>query len=128
MRVNKKVALKGAALFAPIELPDLVVGMNHLGWSALSHHRFEAHRRTPRTVLLGIVDAFRVNPFRGTTGKRGEARPHRPSHWIEATIEQNGDRTLVLRGRASLRERGSIDALAEALARGARWLSPEGPG
>lgn len=127
MRIEKRVALTGEASFAPIELPDLVVGMNHLGWSPLSHERFVLHKRSLLWWLLYIFGGWIVRLQ--MRNNRNVQRLLEGGHWLEAKLDASGaQRALAVRGRASLRERRNIDALLEALGRGERWLSPQGPG
>jgi hypothetical protein len=122
MRFNKRVALSGEAPICPIELSDLVVGMNHLGWAPLSHGRFVLRRNSPLSWPQRVLNRF-------TSGRDqdGTRRPH-VSYWLEAEIDDSGgQRTLALHGRVPLSDRRKIDALMDALRQGRRWLTREGP-
>jgi hypothetical protein len=122
MRFNKQVALSGEAPISPIELSDLVVGMNNLGWAPLRHDRFVLRRGSLFSWPLRTLRRIPIGPNRN--GKGGSD----VSYWIEAKIDESpGQRTLALRGRVPLSERGKLDSLLEALHQGRRWLTREGP-
>ncbi|HZU61618.1 MAG TPA: hypothetical protein VE983_11665 [Solirubrobacteraceae bacterium] len=126
MRFNKRVALTGQAPICPIELSDLVVGMNHLGWAPVSPQRFVLRRSSPfvRPVRVLRQALLRIRGVPDQEVKRGSV----VSHWIEAEVDESSDqRTLVLHGRIPLSERRKLDALLEALQQGRRWLTREGP-
>lgn len=126
MRFNKQVALTGEAPICPIELSDLVVGMNHLGWAPLSHDRFVLRKRSPFFWPLWILGETLLRLPISPTRKIKRALD--VTYWIEAEIDDSGSqRTLALHGRAPLSERRKIEALMDALHRGRRWLTREGP-
>jgi hypothetical protein len=122
MRFNKQVALSGEAPNYPIELSDVVVGMNNLGWAPLRPDRFVLRRRSLFSWPLRTLRRIPIGPNRN--GKGGSD----VSYWIEAKIDEApGQRTLAMHGRVPLSERGKLDALLEALQQGRRWLTPQGP-
>jgi hypothetical protein len=126
MRFNKQVALTGDAPICPIELSDLVVGLNHLGWSPLSHDRFMLRKLSPLfwPVWLLVQNLLHV----AARPSRRTKRQFNVRYWLEAEINESGDgRTLAVHGRVPLSERRKLDALLEALSQGRRWLSREGP-
>jgi hypothetical protein len=126
MRFNKQVALTGQAPIYPIELADLVVGMNHLGWSPLSHDRFLLRKQSPLFWPLWILGQNILHVAEGPT--RSTRRRFEVQYWLEAKIDDSADhRTLAVNGRVPMRERKGIEALLDALHQGRRWLTREGP-
>lgn len=126
MRFNKQVALTGQAPICPIELADLVVGMNHLGWSPVARDRFLLRKQSPLFWPLWILaETILRLPLRPTRRLRERLKIQ---YWLEARIDESGShRTLVVRGRAPLTERRKLEALLEALHQGRRWLTRDGP-
>jgi hypothetical protein len=126
MRFDKQVELTGQAPVCPIELSDLVVGMNHLGWSPLSHEHYVLRRRSPFFWPLWILGETLLRLPISPSKKLKRALD--VTYEVEARIDESGSqRTLHLHGRAPLSERRKLDGLLEALHRGRRWLTREGP-
>lgn len=126
MRFNKEVTLTGEAPICPIELSDLVVGMNHLGWAPQSHDRFVLRKSSPLWWVLYLLGG-RIIRLQFRHSQRVQ-QALKGQYWIEAKIDESGgQRTLALDGRTPFSERRKIEALLEALHQGRRWLTREGP-